>query len=94
MTSLAVRPTTTAERVEQGSPFGFVGDGARHPLAERPAVRCEGHPGTRGDEFVDPIGWQLDDQVAGAALDAGEEVAVHSQAWEPHHRAAGDRRLG
>jgi hypothetical protein len=63
MTSLAVRPTTTAERVEQGSPFGFVGDGARHPLAERPAVRCEGHPGTRGDEFVDPIGWQLDDRL-------------------------------
>ena len=47
-----------------------------------------------GDELVDPCLGQLDEEVAGATVAAGEEGAVDAQAGKAHHRRALDAGLG
>lgn len=64
-------------------PRAALGVGDRRPLAEASPVRREGVGAAVVDEAGDLGLVELDDEVTGAAVAAGEEVAVEAQARKP-----------
>jgi hypothetical protein len=78
----------------QRSPAGFIAVFDEDPLPEGPARRGEGFADTGVYEFVDAIARQFDDEVTGAMVAGGEELAIDAQTGKAHHGAGGHPGLG
>jgi hypothetical protein len=61
-----------------------------HPLTEATSVRSERFCLAGLDEGRSTALIQLDDEVTGTAVAAGEEVSIEAQAREAHHGRARD----
>ena len=68
-------------------PLSGVELGDRHPFAEHLASWGEWAADSLGDQLVDPISGQLDDQTGAFEVDEGKELASNTNAATTHDRA-------
>ena len=76
--------------VEETAPGAAPFDWDHGPFAKAASRGSERLGATGGHELVDTRLGELDQQVAGAAVAAGEERAPDADAGQTHHRGAGD----